>query len=182
MRQRIGGSFFPPNDGRVPSRCGQTWSGAGKGCLACFFLCRNFSVLVADYDHALPLPVFFYFSLLRGRAEGAYKFESSLPNHPTYLPTALHYLLILSYLPAYTYLIYRRSHVCSYSILRVILEFLASRKKGAQSPNLHHDSWPLLPCTHPREMTHEQKHLLFHSLNFEGKVVVGGRVATIAFL
>ena len=50
----------------------------------------------------------FYLWFLCGRAKGTEKFESQLPNHPTHLPTALHYLLLLSCLPVYTYLIYMR--------------------------------------------------------------------------
>ena len=91
-------------------------------------------------------------SFLRGRAEGTDKFGILLPNHPTHLPAALHYLLLLSYLPTYTYLIYRHSHTCSNSVLHVLVEIEASRK--SKKTTSHQGQTCTSPCVTERRNRH----------------------------
>ena len=72
-----------------------------------------------------------FLSLLRGRAEST----DSRVNFRTirYPSPLLAFLLLLSFLPSYTYLIYRRSRICSTRKLFVFLEFTNGMEQQSQS-------------------------------------------------
>ena len=90
----------------------------GAGMVVCLlFRDRFFFVLVAEYDHTLPLPVFVV--LLACMSRGGRRKIRVLTSEPSHFRTAPH-LFAPIFLPSYTYFIYRRSHMCSNSILYVL--------------------------------------------------------------
>ena len=69
--------------------------------VVCFFSGQIF--LVADYNHTLPLLVF-YLLLFTWACDGHSKIKSLLPIHPTLLLTVPHCLPLHSYLPTNIYI------------------------------------------------------------------------------
>ena len=98
---------YSAHDRIVPPRP-ESSSGAGNGCLVCLCVDRCFSVLVADYDHTISLPVFFTCRIYVGarRAQQMRELTSEPSDSPAHCSSQLP---PTSYLTSYTYLIYSAS-------------------------------------------------------------------------
>ena len=116
--------------GRVLMRCWQ-------GLFGLPVLGRIFSVLVPHDDHPLSLVSVFSLSLLRGR--GGHRQIRELASEPSHPPANL--LLttcsLLSKLPTYTNLIFRRCHICSKECALHTSGAANVAMGGSQSPSLY---------------------------------------------